>query len=466
MKKLIRFNHNLKNGSLYLLGNLFDKAISFVTVPVFTRLMTTAEYGIVSTYSSFVSIISVIIGLELSGTIRNAYVDFHNEYEKYISSVFVLSLVSFLLFSGVSIMLNLKFSFVAMPMLICCFLQAFNNGKINSIVSKFMMEENAIMRTFFQVFPNLCAAIISVIFVCNMTSNKEYGRIIPMCIVATIFGGGVFFWYLIHKREFINLHYWKYGLAISIPLIFHGLSVNILSSSDRMILTAFCNASETGVYSVVYNFGMLATVITASLEGVWIPFFTKQMINGNKMVINEVSQQYVKICTFLFCALIVVGPEILIIFASKKYINGISLIVPIVLASYFQFLYSLAVNLEFYYKRTKIIAFNTMLAAGINFMLNLILIPRYGALAAALTTVIAYVVSFLSHFSYCKRIDRELFPIKMYKFSVLMLGIVVIFQYLTINLIAVRWGGGILFLSIMFGLYCRKNKKFLQNFFN
>ena len=84
MKMLDRFNKNLKNGILYFLGNIFDKAIAFVTVPVFTRLMTTAEYGITSTYSSYVSVVSVIIGLELTGTIRNVYVDFHNEYEDYI----------------------------------------------------------------------------------------------------------------------------------------------------------------------------------------------------------------------------------------------------------------------------------------------------------------------------------------------------------------------------------------------
>ena len=371
---------------------------------------------------------------------------------------------SFIIFFLFSFAINLKFSIIAMPLLIFCFFQAFSNGKINMMISKFMMEEKAVKRTVLQVFPNLIAAILSVILVCNMDRNKEYGRIIPMCLSSIIFGVSIFIWYLIRRRKYVNCKYWKYGLAISIPLIFHGLSVNILSSSDRMILTAICDASETGVYSVVYNFGMLATVITASIEGIWIPFFTKKMISGEKDIINKMSKHYVSICTFLFCGLIIIAPEVLVIFASEKYRNGISLIVPIVLASYFQYLYSLAVNTELYYKKTKIIAFNTMFAAGINLVLNFIFIPQYGAFAAAFTTVVAYTVSFGIHFCYCKRMDGSLFPVKMYIPPIMLMVITILFQNCTINFPMVRWIVGIFLLMICFILYCYRNKDFLKNF--
>ena len=90
IKKLIS-NKYLRSGGLYLFGNLFNKAISFLTVPIFTRILSTEEYGVVSTYSSRVSIMAVIIGLALGNTIRNAYVDFKQDLDGYISSVFALS---------------------------------------------------------------------------------------------------------------------------------------------------------------------------------------------------------------------------------------------------------------------------------------------------------------------------------------------------------------------------------------
>ncbi len=412
--------NKLKDGGLYLFGNLFDKAIAFITVPIFTRLMTTTEYGLSSTYSSYVGILSVIISLSLANSIRNAYVDYKDVLNKYISSVFTLGFINFCVTSAILIFANMKFSIVEKYFLMFCLI--------------------------LQVLPNFMATLLSVILLLNMNEHKEYGRIIPMCLTVSVFGCCIFLFYLLKEHEYINLKYWKYALSISIPLIFHGLSVNILSSSDRMLLTLLREAAETGVYSVVYNFGMIATVITSSLEGVWIPFFTKKMLKADKESVNNYARVYIELCTVFFCGLMIISPEVLVIFASKKYESGVYLIIPIVLATYFQFLYTLSVNAEFYYKKTQIIAVNTVIAAGINFGLNIMFIPHFGALAAAATTVIAYLVSFIFHYLYCKRIDRELFPARMFLLPVCTVLGFTVFQYITMDYVILRWIFGILFL--------------------
>ncbi len=63
--------------------------------------------------------------------------------------------------------------------------------------------------------------------------------------------------------------------------------MNILSQSDRLMITVFRSASETGIYSLVYNFGMLATVITTGLDGVWVPWFTNKLRNNDVSTINS-----------------------------------------------------------------------------------------------------------------------------------------------------------------------------------
>ena len=438
--------NKLKDGGLYLFGNLFDKAIAFITVPIFTRLMTTTEYGLSSTYSSYVGILSVIISLSLANSIRNAYVDYKDVLNKYISSVFTLGFINFCVISAILVFANMKFAVVEKYFLMFCLIQSFNSFFVNSMIVKFMIQENAKKRTILQVLPNFMATLLSVILLLNMNEHKEYGRIIPMCLTVSVFGCCIFLFYLLKEHEYINLKYWKYALSISIPLIFHGLSVNILSSSDRMLLTLLREAAETGVYSVVYNFGMISTVITTSLEGVWIPFFTKKMLKADKESVNNYARVYIELCTVFFCGLMIISPEVLVIFASKKYESGVYLIIPIVLATYFQFLYTLSVNAEFYYKKTKIIAVNTVIAAGINFGLNIMFIPHFGALAAAATTVIAYLVSFIFHYLYCKRIDRELFPARMFLLPVCTVLGFTVFQYITMDYVILRWIFGILFL--------------------
>jgi O-antigen/teichoic acid export membrane protein len=88
-------NRNAKAGSLYLIGNLFNKAIAFLTIPIFTRLLTTSEYGIVSTYLSYVTICSVIVSLSLGTSLRAAYVDYKTDIDAYLSSVMFLSFLNF-----------------------------------------------------------------------------------------------------------------------------------------------------------------------------------------------------------------------------------------------------------------------------------------------------------------------------------------------------------------------------------
>ena len=462
IKKFLK-NKNIKNGGLYLFGNLFNKAIAFITVPIFTRMLSTTEYGIVSTYSSYVSILAVVIGLSLGNSIRNAYVDYKDRLKEYISSVFTLSFINFLFILLIAIGINSRLKFVSTPLLLMCFLESFGSFVVNSIVIKYMMEEESFKRTILLVVPNLCAALLSIILILNMNSNKEYGRIIPMFLVTFLFGSIIFAVSLIKGKTLFHREYWKYALRISVPLIFHGLSVNILSASDRMIITSMRSASETGIYSVVYNLGMIAIVITSSFESVWIPYFTKKMLANETKVINHSARLYIEMCTIIFCGLLVFTPEVLVIFASEKYRSGMTIIAPVILASYFQYLYSLAVDTEYYYKKTKIIATNTIIAAVLNLVLNLIYIPYGGAFAAAYTTLVAYACSFLLHYRYCRKLDQNLFPFSTFFAPLVVIVIFTVLQYVYLNDMFIRWGLGVLMILSYSSYILIKEKKLIKD---
>lgn len=103
-------NENTKAGGFYLIGNLFDKAILFLTIPIFTRLMSTSDYGIVNTYMSWVSILSLVVGLSLGHSIRTAFIDFKENFEAYISSILFLSFLNFLVSSVLILIIMYSFS--------------------------------------------------------------------------------------------------------------------------------------------------------------------------------------------------------------------------------------------------------------------------------------------------------------------------------------------------------------------
>ena len=64
-----------KTGTYYLVGNLFNKGIAFLTIIIYTRILTAYDYGIINTFSSWVGILSMILGMSLQNSIRVAFVD-------------------------------------------------------------------------------------------------------------------------------------------------------------------------------------------------------------------------------------------------------------------------------------------------------------------------------------------------------------------------------------------------------
>ena len=71
---------------------------------------------------------------------------------------------------------------------------------------------------------------------------------------------------------------------------------------------------------------MIATVITTSLDGIWVPLFYRQVEGTKIREINVLAMDYVHLMTYAMVALILVGPEILKIFADQRYWDGMSII--------------------------------------------------------------------------------------------------------------------------------------------
>ncbi|WP_458411751.1 lipopolysaccharide biosynthesis protein [Schinkia sp. CFF1] len=460
LAKLLK-NKGTKAGSFYLFGNLFNKAIVFLTTPIFTRMMSTSDYGIVNTYLSWVTILSVVVGLSLGNSIRNAYIDFKEEIEDYISSIFFLSLLNFLVTSAIILLISyIYINQVDIILIILCLLQSFMTFIINSISIKYMISIDYIKNTILLALPNILITILSVFFLWKMNGEEQYfGRIIPYVAVTSIIGVCYLSYYFIKSKCFINRVYWKYAIGLSLPLIFHGLSINILNTSDRTMITAFRNASETGIYSLAYSFSMIALVVTTSLENVWIPWFTKNLKNGERNVINRNVKLYIEVVVVIMIIILMVSPEIIEIMSPEEYWSGKILIAPILLASFFIFLYSISVDLEYFYKSTKIIAINTGIAALVNILLNLIFIPLYGAFAAAFTTVIAYIVSFGIHYYAARKLDNQLFPFKIYVKPIINMIVAVILSYLILDYTILRWALSIIGFSIYI-IISLKNERF------
>lgn len=447
-----------KVGISYTIGSFFNKGIAFFTVPIFTRLLSTTDYGTVSTYNSWVSMVSVVIGMSLYMAIRQAYVEFPEKIDDYHSTITIfitiVSITIFLLCVCIGSILSID---ILLPVL--CIIQSYSTALVEDYSMYLMMNYQYKIRTAFMVLPNLISVIIAALVIKFLVTGKLYlGRIIPTVLVTFLFSMIVIVSVFAKSRVF-NKRYLKYSLSLSIPLIAHGIALTILGQSDRTMITALVGADKTGIYSVVYNFSMIATALSTALAGIWQPWYLTRLKGESDedfIKINEMTKVYILFMTMIMCGVILVAPEILKLLASEPYWEGTLIIPPIVLANLVTFIYTFYVDVEHYYKKTKFIALNTLVAAASNIVLNYIFIPIYGYEAAAYTTIISYIISLELHYYMAKKLEPRSAKLKAYAKEIMLVVIMSVVYYIALDIWIVRWSIAFVLASIVV-LYLYKN---------
>lgn len=252
------------------------KAVATITTPIFTRLMTTAEYGVTHTFTSWHTLLITFCTLNLTFSIGRAKLDYPDKLDDYIGSMQLLSaivtsclaVVALVFLKPVASLLELSEFAVIILVLYLLFaptITFFQNG----YRYRYHYKENIAIAWFIA----LSSVILSLILMLTFKDDKAHMRMIgvtaPMVILS------IYFWIISFKRKniSINKEYWSYGLRLSLPLVLHTVSLNILAQSDRVFIAKICTDADVGIYSLVYNYGILISVVTNAVADGWLPWF-------------------------------------------------------------------------------------------------------------------------------------------------------------------------------------------------
>lgn len=223
-----------------------------------------------------------------------------------------------------------------------------------------------------------------------------------------------------HKRLVYNKEYWRYGLALSLPLILHTLSLNLLSQSDRIFISKICGTEDTALYSLVYNYSLLLSIVMNAIADGWLPWFHDNYFAGNNEMIKKSSKKLVVLGCYIGLGCIAVAPEAIAVLGGKDYLPGLPCVLPIVLGVVCQYIYTHYVNIEMHLKKTKYVSEGTIFATVLNLILNAIFIPMFGFVVAAYTTLVSYLALMIVHFV----ITRKKLGVKLYD-DAFMFGIMI-----------------------------------------
>lgn len=462
---LTKFNSNkvIKAGFWYTAGNFFLKGISFLTLPIFTRLLSTADYGLVNTYMAYEGIVSIIIGLGLAGTVKSAKYEFKEDFEDYLSSTVALSFTVFLfvLFIGniffETIQRYFEFSQFIYNILI---LNSYASFLILFVSQRYIIEFQYKKFLLISFINTIFSVVLSLTAIVVLQSDKYMGRIIGQAVPMIIIGMCIF--YRLRVKKSIDKRHIKFGLIMGVPLIAHYLSQSILSQFDRIMIQKYISSSEAGIYSFVYNVGLILNVILISLQNVWTPWVYSKIDNKEYADVYNKSKYFIVLFSILTIGLITISPEIIMIMSPKQYWSGINMVLPIVLSVYCNFIYILPADVEYFFKKTHYIGLGTIMAALLNIILNIYFIPRYGSIAAAYTTLISYIGLFVFHWI----ISRKIFNVKLYSLgfiimSAFIVGTISSLMILLKDLLIIRYG----IISLLFMVMVLNYKNIKKNLF-
>lgn len=459
-------NLQSKNAVYNIAGPIILNGISFFSIPLFTRLLGPEQYGIVSVYQTWVGIFSVIVGLQVQGSIGTAMAQLNeNKIREYISTVLILGLIfSFFCFV---IWLLFKDNIIQ-------YLMLENNEFIVLLlhsIAMFIVAFAGIAFVFFKqanynFFINVILSVLNVvgsiafIFLVYPRETAYLGRIYGMAIPAIVIGFFLVFYFLIKGRFQFNLSFVKFCLPISIPLIFHGLSHIVLAQSDRIMLQHMVGNEVTGLYSFMMIFSSILVAIWGAFNNTWVPFYYDDLRKGNIDIISKKSRNYIFIYTVMLITFLMWAPEVIKFLVPATFWSSITLLPIFVLSNYFVFLYGFPVNFQFFHKTTYTIAIGTVLAALLNIGFNFYAIPLFGAMGAAIATLIAHILLFVFHEFIAEKVLSYTYHYNFMFFvpGLLVVAVSIFGFYILQQFEIIRWIiGGILTSIFCYKIYMRKS---------
>lgn len=408
-----------KSSIAFILSSFVLKGISFITTPIFTRLMDTTQYGIVATYMSWVSIIEVfaLLGLTSAGVFNVGLSEYSDTRDQYVSSVQMLcNITTVIVFAVIAICKAFLGEGFLLPnnLLLLMFVHFIFSPAQVFWITRHKYEFKYKLAFLQVVFSAILSQVFSVILVKQAAVGQSASAKLWGTEIATLLFN-IPLYVLLFKRgkTFFDIARWKQILVFALPLIPHYLAQHVMSSADRIMVAEMVSEADAGIYSVVANISMVATIVWSAINGSLIAYTFENLKAKEYKKINATATLLVLGYGVVCFAVCLVAPEILAILAPPEYRIGIYAIPPIAGVAFLSALYNVFANIEFFHKKSKYITVATVVATIINFVLNYLFIPKYSFIAASYTTLFSYIVLVLMHYiGYRKSSEDKIYNAK------------------------------------------------------
>ncbi|MCR4887664.1 MAG: oligosaccharide flippase family protein [Ruminococcus sp.] len=393
----------------FLICAFLQKGISSITTPIFTRLMTNEEFGEFGVFNSWMGIISVFVTFNLFyGVYSQGLVKFSEERAIFSSSLEGLTLTLTVIYTVVYLLFhrffNELFHLTTIQML-SMFLLMWTSAVFNLWAEEQRVEFKYKAIVAVSLVTSLITPILSIILI-KLSEDKVTARIIGSVLVNAICFSVLFVIHIRHGGVFYSKKYWVYAIKYNLPLLPHYLSATVLSSADRIMIEHITGSGDAGIYNLAYSVALIMTIFNTVLMQTISPWMYQKIKDKKIKDIENIAYISLLMIGAVNILLILFAPEIISIFAPKEYYDAVWAIPPVVMSVYFMYSYNLFAKFAFYYEKTNFIMIGSIVGALLNVVLNYLMIPVFGFVAAAYTTLICYMIFAFAHYLFMRKVCR------------------------------------------------------------
>ena len=445
----------VKNTIIIFIGKFCTQFITLLLLPLYTHFLSTEDYGYIDLIQTYLTFFIPLILLKIDAGIFRFLIDARKSEEeknKIITNgifiMFVELIISTILFAVAVKIFSIKYSILIVMNLISL-----------SVLTFLLQIVRGIGKNKQYSFSSIIAAIVTIVL--NLIFLVGFHKIGKYVLIASLISKIICTIYLLIvnkilknvKIKYIDKKLIKDLLKYSIPMIPNELSWWIVHVSDRTIISYALGVAANGIYSVSCKFSNILSSIFNIFNLSWQESAALHINDTDKdeffsNVINKVFNLFICFCIGILACL----PFVFELLIKDSYREAYKYVPILLLANIFSVLIGLIGSIYVAKKMTKEVAKTTMIAAIINLTIDIALIKVIGIYAAAISTLVSYMLLAIYRYIDVQKYVKVKIPIKnIVVNSIIFILVVVLYLYNNIALNVIN-----LLLCILYAIIVNK----------
>ena len=398
----------------FTICNFALKGISFVSMPLYTRLLPTDEYGRMTVLTSYEHIFIIFATFEIYlGSFQRGILKYKNDVRTFEqSTVFISNVLTLIVFAFVSLINKqfTEFTGISFGLYAVYTIYFLGFAPYSCWLNKKRFDYDYKAAVVVTLTMALLANLLPIVTI------NIWGRTANVKVVSTFLISSIFclpFWIrdfkplnLLRNRKKVK-EYIVFSLKFQGPLVFHSLSYYILNQSDRIMIDKLSDSTKVAFYSVAYSLAAVIILVQNSFNQVLKPWRYKKLEDKQYGDVRNLSNSVVVLIGAGIIAFMLISPEVFKLLFRKEYYEALVCMPPITMGVYFLFLYTIFVDVESYYGKTTYIAYVSTFCAALNVLLNYLGMKVFSYVVCAYTTLICYIIVSVLHFVFMRRTCRK-----------------------------------------------------------